>query len=158
MRRFCSLLFYSYHLPSPTAGTHRSNHRVDIDIGTLSARVGDVAGVVAVPVGAAANGAAVFHGITLSCLELRVGEEHDHAVAPATATAASKVRALVGADDRAVRLEHLYGIPRLRVDFQRGLGADILRGVAGTAARADAGAARDLELVVVAVEAFLGRA
>lgn len=39
--------------------------------------------------------------------------------------------------------------------FSEGLGADVLRGVTGATACADAGAASDFELVVVAVEAFL---
>ena len=122
----------------------------------MAARVGDVPGIVAVPVGAAADGAAVFHGVALSCLKLRVGEEHDHIVAPAAATAASEGRALVGANHGTVRLEYLDGIAWLCVDFQRRLCANILCRVAGAAARADGGATCDFELVPVAVEAFLG--
>ena len=96
----------------------------------MAARVGDIARVVSVPVGAAADGAAVFHGVALARLQLRVGEEHHHAVAATrpwpTAAATCKLGALVGADDRAVRLEDLDGITGLGVDFQRRLGADIL--------------------------------
>ena len=84
----------------------------------MSTRVGDIARVVAMPFITAANGAAVFYGIALSSLQLWVGEEHDHVVAPSAATAASKGWALVGADDRAIRLENLDGVTRLCVDFQ----------------------------------------
>ena len=128
----------------------------------MAACVGDSTCVVAVPFVAATDGSAVFDNVALSRLELRVGEEHDHAVAAATGpTAAAATRefwTLVGADDRAVRFEDLDGVAVLRVDFQRRLGADVLRGVAGATARANAGATCDFELVPVAVEAFLGRA
>ena len=95
-----------YPLPSAASRTHRGHHRVDVDRDGLAAAVGDVAGVVAVPVGAAADGAVVFHGVALARLQLRVGEEHHQAAAAATgptaATAAGVGGALVGADDRAV--------------------------------------------------------
>ncbi len=147
-----------YFLPPATSSAHRCQHRIDIDIGALAARVGDVAGVVSVPVGAAADGAAVFHGVRLSRLQLRVGEEHYHIVAPTAATAAREGRALVGANHGAVGFQDLNSVAGLRVDFQRGLGANALGWVARRAARADVSAARDFELVVVAVEAFLGLA
>ena len=108
--------------PSSTSGIHRGDHRIDIGCHALAARVGHIARVVAVPVGASADGASVFHGVTLSRLELRVGEEHHHAVAassgPTTAASTCKFGALVGADDRAVRFENLDGVAMLRVDFQ----------------------------------------
>ena len=143
-------------LPSSTTCAYGGVHRIDVHVGALAARVGHVARVVAVPVGAAADGAAVFHGVRLSRLQLRVGEEHHHIVAPTAATAASEGRTLVGANHGAVRFQDLDGVAGLRVDFQRGLGTNVLRRVARRAARADVGAARDFELVVVAVEAFFG--
>ena len=141
---------------------YRSEHGTDINRGALPARVGDIASVVAVPIGTAADGAVVFHSIALSRLQLRVGKEHDHAVATTTrswpsSAATRKLWALIGADDRAVRLEYLDGIAGLCVDFQCGLCANVLRGVAGAAARAYRGAPRDFKLIVVAVEALFRR-
>ena len=151
-----------FRLPSAAASTHRGDHRVDVDRGALSTRIGDVTRVIAVPVGATTDGAAVFHGVALSRLQLWVGEEHHQTAAAASGSrptaSATQRGTLVGTYHRAVRLEDLDGIARLRVDFQRGLGAHVGRRVARGAARANRGASRDLELVVVAVEAFLGLA
>ena len=112
------------------------------------------------PIGTAADSAAVFYGVALTRLELRISEEHDHAVAASwtATTSTSELWALVGTDDRAVRLKDLDGVAGLRVDFHGGLGADVGRRVARCAARADVSAARTHELVPVAVEAFLGLA
>ena len=161
MKDLCQIYYQKLkdwlQLPSSASSTNRGVHRIDVDIDALTARVSDIASIVAVPFGATADGAAIFHGVALSCLELRVGEEHDHAVAATSrtaTTASSEGWTLVSADDRAVRLENLDGITMLGVDFQRRLGANVLCRVAGAATRADRGAARNLELVPVAVEAF----
>ena len=160
MKDLCQIYYQKLkdwlQLPSSASSTNRGVHRIDVDIDALTARVSDIASIVAVPFGATADGAAIFHGVALSCLELRISEEHDQSVAATrtAATASSEGWTLIGSNDRAVRLENLDGITMLGVDFQRRLGANVLCRVAGAATRADRGAARNLELVPVAVEAF----
>ena len=115
----------------------------------VASGVSDVASVIAVPVGAAADGAVVFHG-----------EEHDHGVAATgpAATSTSERGALIGANHGAVGFKDLDGIVGHSVDFQGRLGADVTCGVAGATTCPDVRASSDLELVVVAVEALLGGA
>ena len=124
----------------------------------MTASVGDITRVIAIPIGAATDGTVVFHSVALTCLELWVGEKHDHSATATrtwpTASTTSKLRALIGADDCAVRLEDLNGIASLCIDFQRRLGADILCGITGAAACTNGSAASNSELIVVAVKTF----